>query len=403
MPRCIFCGVDLQDESPEHIILNALGGRKKTPGVICSICNNKFGSTDDKELAEDFAVLLNLCEIESGDGSPPPTLKNVELQDGTKLDLLPGMAPVFKKVVYLRDKDDEQTKVHIEIPTIQHLAAQLDNFAKGVELTKEQIIVALQNTDFHVHRGYIKEGIGFNIPFGRRAHKIAAAKAMMVLWALKTSNSELSKENYNWWREVICHDYKPDSDELVKKAHYDFSSGPIVMSEHFCEDDFVHYIAVWANKNGEIDGYYRLFGRFGYAVKLAQNQEIINCGILLIQNPLSRKWEMKNIELNDLPDFIFDQDLETSEDDCKRAISLVVQTAYRRLDLKRKEEIIDRAIENTRPDYGEVLDSRHVEKMSSTVAEELVNYLFKNTSKEVRKGEDIVGELLELLKNEVDV
>jgi hypothetical protein len=37
IPLCIFCGTELTaDTKPEHILLNALGGRKTTQRVICS-------------------------------------------------------------------------------------------------------------------------------------------------------------------------------------------------------------------------------------------------------------------------------------------------------------------------------------------------------------------------------
>lgn len=77
--KCIFCDSKLTpDTKPEHILLNALGGRKTTRRVICSTCNNDFGGTIDDALTEQVEVLRNLLQFESGTGKPPPMLKNLQ-------------------------------------------------------------------------------------------------------------------------------------------------------------------------------------------------------------------------------------------------------------------------------------------------------------------------------------
>jgi hypothetical protein len=45
MAFCIFCDHELNATTkPEHVLHNAFGGRKETRRVICSGCNNTFGS-----------------------------------------------------------------------------------------------------------------------------------------------------------------------------------------------------------------------------------------------------------------------------------------------------------------------------------------------------------------------
>src|ERR1700730_10772144 len=70
---CIFCDGELgPDTKPEHILLNALGGRKTTRRVICSKHNNDFGGGIDDALADQVGVLRNHLQLESGTGKPPP-------------------------------------------------------------------------------------------------------------------------------------------------------------------------------------------------------------------------------------------------------------------------------------------------------------------------------------------
>jgi hypothetical protein len=55
----------------------AFGGRKTTRRIICSDCNNSFGSGIDKILVEQFAAIRHLLQLPSGSGTPP-MLKRVK-------------------------------------------------------------------------------------------------------------------------------------------------------------------------------------------------------------------------------------------------------------------------------------------------------------------------------------
>jgi hypothetical protein len=79
MPLCLFCPAELDaTTTPEHILLNALGGRKKTEEAICSGHNNTFGGTIDRVLASQVMTLRNLLQLESGEGKTAPGLKNIQ-------------------------------------------------------------------------------------------------------------------------------------------------------------------------------------------------------------------------------------------------------------------------------------------------------------------------------------
>ena len=82
MVRCIFCLNELTDNTqPEHILPNALDGRKTTRRVISSDCDNVFGGSIDKCLTSQVKIIRNLLQLESGTGEAAPMLRNV--QSGT--------------------------------------------------------------------------------------------------------------------------------------------------------------------------------------------------------------------------------------------------------------------------------------------------------------------------------
>lgn len=62
---CYICGKELtkSNESEEHIIPNAIGGKLKSNKLICKDCNNKIGYKSDSKLAEQLNMITNLLNI----------------------------------------------------------------------------------------------------------------------------------------------------------------------------------------------------------------------------------------------------------------------------------------------------------------------------------------------------
>jgi len=57
MYTCILCEKDFKENSKEHIIPDAIGGRKKIEGFICKSCNNKTGESWDSHLCKSLKGL----------------------------------------------------------------------------------------------------------------------------------------------------------------------------------------------------------------------------------------------------------------------------------------------------------------------------------------------------------
>ncbi len=57
--QCTLCSCSLtaDNNTEEHIIPNAIGGRKKVQGFICRTCNSESGSEWDNELARQLNPL----------------------------------------------------------------------------------------------------------------------------------------------------------------------------------------------------------------------------------------------------------------------------------------------------------------------------------------------------------
>lgn len=81
---CYLCDdpITAENESEEHIIINAIGGHLKSKDLLCIECNNKFGETDDVALANQipFPTLFDIKR----DRKKPPSIIAFRKDDGTE-------------------------------------------------------------------------------------------------------------------------------------------------------------------------------------------------------------------------------------------------------------------------------------------------------------------------------
>lgn len=92
METCLLCKskFDTDRVTPEHILLNALGGKPVSRDTICSDCNSQLGGELDHHLCNGVNWLRNLLELKKGDGSAPPNISHVG-KDGITRFLEPGL------------------------------------------------------------------------------------------------------------------------------------------------------------------------------------------------------------------------------------------------------------------------------------------------------------------------
>jgi hypothetical protein len=93
---CFICGTPITsaNDSREHIILRAIGGRRTTGGFICDDCNNKFGQGPDAEAAKQLNYWSLFFGIDR-QGNEPPSAR-VKTAGGEDMLLGPGgkLSPV---------------------------------------------------------------------------------------------------------------------------------------------------------------------------------------------------------------------------------------------------------------------------------------------------------------------
>lgn len=129
--KCYVCDVELTaaNETDEHIIINAAGGRLKSKELICSKCNTDFGETIDRILAKQLNNLANMLMVKRHRGDPQPIV-GAKQSTGEKYKLEVGGKTVMIKPTIDTTVDGDNTNISITARSEKELREILTGIAK---------------------------------------------------------------------------------------------------------------------------------------------------------------------------------------------------------------------------------------------------------------------------------
>ncbi len=124
-PHCALCETPLDDDnsSREHVIPNAIGGRKSVRNFICKQCNDKTGADWDKELVAQLQFFCTMLNIRRDRGKNQPT--PVETVKGEKLLLLPDGSMTIPGTVFPACNHDNKTPLTFQVKSMKDLKKML--------------------------------------------------------------------------------------------------------------------------------------------------------------------------------------------------------------------------------------------------------------------------------------
>lgn len=128
--KCAICEDCLngKNRSKEHIIPNAVGGRKKTTGFICNRCNTKLGEKWDSELAKQLNWFSLAVGISRERGEPPKQL--VQTVEGDKYWLLSDGTFTPEKSSHSEEEEGGAIKISMTAKTIEEAKQRLKGIAR---------------------------------------------------------------------------------------------------------------------------------------------------------------------------------------------------------------------------------------------------------------------------------
>jgi hypothetical protein len=128
--KCALCSTSLSAKyrTKEHIIPNAIGGRKKTTGFICNACNNSLGERWDSELARQLNWFSLAVGISRERGEPPKQI--VETVSGDRYWLLSDGSFTPEKSSYSEVKLGDATTINLTAKTVAEAKQRLKGIAR---------------------------------------------------------------------------------------------------------------------------------------------------------------------------------------------------------------------------------------------------------------------------------
>lgn len=160
--KCILCSVGITEENDtaEHIIPNAIGGRKKVRGFICNSCNNTSGNTWEKVLAKQLNPLSLFFRISRERGVAPSQV--FETTSGDSIILKHNGSMALPKPIFSEAISNHNVKVNIQARDIK----EVKKILKGVnrKYPKVNTETLLEQATFQ--SSYCSDLIKFELNFG---------------------------------------------------------------------------------------------------------------------------------------------------------------------------------------------------------------------------------------------
>ncbi len=178
--KCVFCNSEItaENDSGEHIIPNAIGGRQKIKGFICRDCNSKTGLEWDADLAKQLKPLSLFFSISRDVGNTPSQV--FESTTGEKLRKhwdgpLSPAEPEYQEI-----QTAKGVKISIKARSIKEAKHQL----KGVKRKYPQMDINAALSSAKSSYDYSEDMLKFEIVIGGAKAGRSIVKSCMALAVL---------------------------------------------------------------------------------------------------------------------------------------------------------------------------------------------------------------------------
>lgn len=363
---CVLCKRPIGAQTkPEHILLNALGGRMTVANIICPTCNHLMGIGPDNDLADSVAFIRNVCNMAAGDGDAAPTLKGLQT-DGQRYDLLPGMDVKMKP---RRPLDVKVTDETVEVEIGAYSDAQADRLAEGAarSLAKSfgkvstETIEAIKQDILRDRRAQIVPApmISGQIALGTGRSQQSMAKACLVLWARAVGTSEALTAKYDHVREFLFSNNEDSERQAIK---LDTRRLPELPEKYGINPNFIW---VGSDNEGAAFGYYRLYGAIGWRFMLCESGAPLNRSGCLISNPLqTTSWDYCVDHKSPVPVDWLNEDWNLSPpnfSDVQSALTHLVELAHTEAQDRVTKEWVKEALSGSGLAEGDELTEEHIQ------------------------------------------
>lgn len=250
MENCYLCNdiFTAENNSSEHIILNAIGGKLKAKNLLCKNCNSRFGNDADKILAHELSFLSSFLEVKRDNGKIQD-IKNGTTVSGTKYNLIDGHKPQISKPLIV--------KPTIESPILQVKGRdkkEVMQIVNGHKRNYPDLDVSKAEEKLVFEEYYVQEPINFNWGVGSDGTFKSLTKSAVNYYIYTQDRTEEVSHLFSYLK----------GDEVLKIAkHY------LKVEIEERDENIFHLIHI-ENSDNYLYCYIELFGAYSFIVLLSE-------------------------------------------------------------------------------------------------------------------------------------
>ncbi len=338
--NCYVCNTEItkSNETYEHIIINAAGGRLKSKKLICIKCNSNFGETIDNKLAEQLNSLANILMVNRHRGDPKPIVA-IKKPTGEKYTLEVGGKPKLTKPTIEKTIDGDITNFSISARYKKELREIVTGIAKKYPyFDVEEAIKTAQ-----IQEKYLEEALHFNISIGGDEVFRAVCKCATNFFVYSKGDSSQIKHLIPYLK----------GEEVVEIIWFHYQKNLYKLEQ----DECTHIIHLIGKKDERIlYCYVDFFNTFKYLVLLndkfeGQDIKETYCFDLLNLIPIYKD-VIIDYDRNTLLNFFSNKDARPF-DEVKKAVERSITIGLKRQDLHHRSTLIRKVLHNSLGKYPE--------------------------------------------------
>lgn len=243
MTKCYLCGCELtnKNESLEHIVPNALGGKLKSKALLCKKCNNNTGNLEE-HLCNSLVFFISALEVKRERGKIPTIRK--ETESGRKIFLDAGLKPRIQTEFELKNG-----YINLSAPNEEKAKQIILRLKKKYpKIDMEKILCGME-----VSERYLDEGVGFDISLNK--FSLRAIVKSILNYAL-INNITIHNQG-----EYVDYINGKNDDVLLKMYN---GASPYTYKE-----DIISLVAIIKSRElHKIVGYLQFFGFYKFYLEL---------------------------------------------------------------------------------------------------------------------------------------
>lgn len=368
--NCYVCDTELTtvNETDEHIIINAAGGRLKSKNLICSKCNSDFGETIDSILAKQLNNLANMLMVKRHRGEPQPIIGDKQ-STGEKYILEVGGKPKMTKPTIDKTVEGDKTSISITARSEKELREILKGIAK--KHPHFDVEEAMKSAQWREE--YFDEALHFQNVIGGNEVFRAVCKCATNFFIYSGGDASEIKHLISYIKgtedkEIVWMHYQEGLYELnpEESSHIIHLVGKKDEKILYCYVDYfnTHKYLVLLNDNYQ-----------GQDIKATYFFDLVNIA------PIEREVNM-DYDRATLLDFFTNKDAKPFEK-VKKAFDHSIALGLKRQDDHQRSELLERAIQNSLGKYPEGVPITE-EMINETIEEIMKNitpYLVRRMKK----------------------